>query len=83
MKAQGMTEAQIIPELPRLAARREQVARRDRLDEWLIRRRKKDCEGAQKDPRRYAAEGVHAWRIVGFAAVAQRASDSLKDGSDL
>ena len=31
---------------------------------------KEDCEGAQKDPRRYAAESVHAWRILGFAAVA-------------
>jgi hypothetical protein len=82
MKAQGMTEVQIIPELPRLAAR--QVARAGMgLTSGFIRRRKKDCEGAQKDPRRYAAEGVHAWRIVGFAAVAQRASDSLKDGRDL
>ena len=26
--------------------------------------------GAQKDSRRYTAESVHAWRILGFAAVA-------------
>ena len=31
---------------------------------------KKDREGAQKDSRRYTAESVHAWRILGFAAVA-------------
>ena len=31
---------------------------------------KKDREGAQKDPRRYAAESVQPWRILGFAAVA-------------
>ena len=30
----------------------------------------KDREGAQKDRRRYGAEGVHARRVIGFKAIA-------------